>query len=287
MKVAIFGGTGFVGQHLQKALKNRQHEPVVLDIRRDTGWKSALKDCDAVINLAGAGLFAKRWNQEYKALIHSSRVEGTHKIVDAIAAAREAGKGPSVLVNASAVGFYGASTEATFDETSEPGTDFLAFVCREWEAEAHRADRQYGIRTSMVRFGVVLGKGGGALEKLLPPFKAFIGGPLGFGKQFFPWVHIDDAVGILIHALETESVRGPLNAVGPEVLNNKEFSKTLGKVMGRPSLAPVPGLALYVIVGEAADMLLEGQRVVPKKTLASGYKFKFETVEAALQNILG
>jgi uncharacterized protein (TIGR01777 family) len=286
MKVAIFGGTGFVGQHLQKALKNRNHEPLVLDVRKDHNWKSQLKDCDAVINLAGAGLFAKRWDVDYKSLIHSSRVEGTHAIVNAVSVAREGGKGPQVLVNASAVGFYGASVEATFDESSEAGTDFLAFVCREWEAEAQRAERQFGIRTAIVRFGVILGKDGGALKKLLPPFKAFVGGPIGLGKQFFPWVHIDDAVGLLIHALETSSMHGPFNAVAPDVVTNKEFSKALGRALHRPSLLPVPGPALYVIVGEAADMLVEGQRVIPVKTLGSGYKFKFDKLDAALKNLL-
>ncbi|HVJ65601.1 MAG TPA: TIGR01777 family oxidoreductase [Bdellovibrionota bacterium] len=286
MKVAIFGGTGFVGKHLQKALKNRNHESLVLDVRKDHNWKSQLKDCDAVINLAGAGLFAKRWDVDYKSLIHSSRVEGTHAIVNAMSVAREGGKGPQVLVNASAVGFYGASVEATFDESSESGTDFLAFVCREWEAEAQRAERQFGIRTAIVRFGVILGKDGGALKKLLPPFKAFLGGPIGFGKQFFPWVHIDDAVGLLIHALETSAMSGPFNAVAPEVITNKEFSKALGKALHRPSLLPVPGPALYVIVGEAADMLVEGQRVIPVKTLGSGYKFKFDKIDAALKNLL-
>lgn len=287
MKIAIFGGTGFVGGYLQKALKKRQHEVVVLDIRRDSGWRSSLKECDAVINLAGAGLFAKRWNVDYKSLIHSSRVEGTQKIVEAMAAAKQdGGKGPKVLVNASAVGFYGTSFDQTFDESSTSGTDFLAFVCREWEAEAEKAQRQYGIRTAIVRFGVVLGKDGGALQKLLPPFKAFAGGPLGNGKQPFPWVHIDDAVGVLIHALETESVHGPLNAVAPQTLTNKEFCSALGKVLSRPSLLPVPSFALYTIVGQAADMLVEGQRVLPKKTIASGYKFLFTDAEAALKDLL-
>ena len=258
----------------------------MLDVRKDHNWKSQLKDCDAVINLAGAGLFAKRWDVDYKSLIHSSRVEGTHAIVNAVSVAREGGKGPQVLVNASAVGFYGASVEATFDESSEAGTDFLAFVCREWEAEAQRAERQFGIRTAIVRFGVILGKDGGALKKLLPPFKAFVGGPIGLGKQFFPWVHIDDAVGLLIHALETSSMHGPFNAVAPDVVTNKEFSKALGRALHRPSLLPVPGPALYVIVGEAADMLVEGQRVIPVKTLGSGYKFKFDKLDAALKNLL-
>lgn len=286
MKVAIFGATGFVGQFLQKALKKRQHEVIILDTRRDSAWKSKLRDCDGVINLAGAGLFAHRWTVEFKSLIHSSRVEGTKKIVEAMAAAKQAGTGPQVLVNASAVGFYGTSLDKTFDESSPAGTDFLAFVCREWEDEAEKAQRQHDIRTAIVRFGVVLGKGGGALQKLLPPFKAFAGGPLGSGRQPFSWVHVDDAVGVLIHALESNSIKGPLNAVGPELVTNKEFSKTLGKVLHRPALLPVPGIALHVIVGEAAEMLTQGQRVVPQATLASGYSFQFPTLEGALRDIL-
>lgn len=286
MKVAIFGGTGFVGGHLVKALKKQGHETIVLDIRRDAGWKTTVKDVDAVINLAGAPLIGKRWDIDYKALIHSSRVEGTRKIVDAMAAANKEGKGPKTLINASAVGYYGASLEETFDETSSPGSDFLAFVCKDWEAEAVRAQREFDIRTVIARFGVILGKNGGALEKMLPPFKAFIGGPLGSGKQPFPWVHIDDVIGILIHALEKDTVKGPLNVVAPELYNNKEFSKELGKAMGRPSLLPVPGLALYVMLGECATMLIEGQRVIPKETLASGYEYKFPKLPAALKELV-
>lgn len=286
MKVAIFGGTGFVGVPLQKALKKRQHEVIVLDVRKDMSWKARLKECDAVINLAGAGLFSKRWSLDYKSLIHSSRVEGTRQIVSAMAAAQKEGSGPKVLVNASAVGFYGTSLTETFDEDSASGTDFLAFVCREWEAEAEKAERQYKIRTAIVRFGVILGRDGGALQKLLPPFKAFIGGPLGLGKQPFPWVHVDDAVGLLIHAMESQSMHGPFNASAPEIVTNKEFSHALGKVLHRPAILPVPTVALYTIVGQAADMLVEGQRVLPKKTLASGYVFKFPKLEDALVDIL-
>lgn len=287
MKIAIFGGTGFVGQHLQKALKNRQHESLIVDTRKDSGWKAVLHDCDAVINLAGAPLFGKRWDTDYKSLIHSSRVEGTHKIVDAMQEARAAGKGPKILINASAVGFYGTSNAEVFDENSPSGNDFLAFVCREWEEEAHRAERQYKIRTAIVRFGVVLGKNGGALEKMVPPFKAFVGGPMGLGTFPFAWVHIDDAVGIIIRALETEAMHGPFNAVSPESSTNKEFAKALGKALKRPALFPVPGVALYAIVGEGSQMLTKGQNVVPRLTLASGYQFKFANLESALRDILG
>lgn len=286
MKIAIFGGTGFVGKHLQKALKKRSHDFVLLDVRKDPGWKSAIKDCDAVINLAGAPLFGKRWDDQYKSLLHSSRVEGTHEIVSAMGANLSAGGKSKTLVNASAVGYYGSSVSQVFDESSPPGTDFLAFVCREWEDQAIRAEREFGIRTSRVRFGVILGADGGAMQKILPPFKAFVGGPMGLGTHFFPWVHIDDAVGILLHASESASVSGPLNAVSPETATNKEFAKTLGKVLKRPAFFAVPGLALHVLVGEAADMLTDGQKVLPRATLNSGYVFKFPKLESALREIL-
>jgi uncharacterized protein (TIGR01777 family) len=238
---------------------------------------------DAAINLAGESIAGKRWSVEQKARIRDSRIRATRGVVEAI---RDAAHRPGTLVNASATGYYGPRGDEPVDETTGPGDDFLAQVCRDWEREALAAE-SLGVRVVLVRTGVALGRGGGALEKLLPPFKAFVGGPLGSGRQGFPWVHRDDVLGIYRWALENESVRGPVNATGPELVDNRAFSRTLGKVLGRPSWAPVPGFALKLLVGEmAGPLLLEGQHVRPTRTEELGYRFKFRTVEAALQDLL-
>lgn len=278
MKIALFGATGFIGKVLVKAIKAKGWEPMLLDIRKDAQWKEKLKDADAVVNLAGHPLFKNRWNPKIKALIHDSRVEGTEKIVAALKDSKV-----KTLVNASAVGYYGSS-ETDVDENSAPADDFLARVCKNWEAEARSAERLHGIRTVIVRIGVVLGKDGGALEKLLPPFKLGVGGPIGFtGSQSMNWVHVDDVVGIIIHAIENEKVGPVLNATSPNIVSNKVFSNTLGKVLHRPALFPVPTPMLYLAVGEAALIIASGQRAHPNATLASGYTFKYPDLESALK----
>lgn len=286
MKVMIFGSTGFIGQRLVIALGSKGHEIVRASLRgKDHGWTKEIATCDAVVNLAGEPLFEKRWNVEEKTAIYESRVQGTHRVVDAIGAARKAGGKPTVLVNASAVGFYGPSFE-DLDESSPEGSDFLAFVCRDWEFEAHRAERAFGVRTVITRFGIVLGKESGALPKMALPFRLGVGGPIGNGKQWTSWVHVDDVVGILVHALEHDSVRGILNATAPQPLTNRDFSKALGRALHRPSWLPVPGLALGIVVGEAAEVLACGQKVLPKRTLESGYVFKYPEIDAALRAAL-
>lgn len=281
MKIAVFGATGFIGKMLVKALQTKGWTALVLDIRKNPNWRDEIKEADAVVNLAGHPLFKDRWNDRIKASIHDSRIEGTKLIVEAL-------KGSKVkcLVNASAVGFYGSS-EKDVDESSPPADDFLARVCKNWETEAQAAQRLHGVRTVIVRIGVVLGKNGGALEKLLTPFRFGLGGPIGNGSQSMNWVHVEDVVGIIIHALENEKAPSVLNATSPNIVSNKEFTKTLAKVLHRPAFFPVPKPALYIALGEAAGVIAGGQRAHPKATLASGYTFKFPHIESALQNIIG
>jgi uncharacterized protein (TIGR01777 family) len=287
MKIMLLGGTGFIGKRLKTLLNERGHEVLIRDLRRDKSLGSDLESCEGVVNLAGASIFGKRWNPQYKEKIYNSRIFSTRKLVELMGESQKhTPQKPTVFVNASAIGFYGNSLHSNFDEDSEAGPNFLSFVCKEWEAEAHKAALQHKIRTVIVRFGIVLGKNGGALEQLLPPFKAFVGGPVGNGQHWSSWVHIDDACGIIIHALENGSVNGILNAVSPNVVNNKTFSNLLGQSLSRPSLLPVPKIALYLLLGEAAGIVANGQRVFPKRTIESGYEFKFLKLSEAFKNIL-
>lgn len=286
MQIVIFGGTGFIGQPLVRALQAAGHNVLVTDLRRDTEWETKLAGSDAVVNLAGAPLFSKRWTESFKKEIYDSRIDGTRKIVDAIGRAKQKGGGPRVLVSASAVGYYGPHPSAEFTESSGPGDDFLAKVCRDWEAEALRAEREFGVRTVLVRTGVVLGREGGALKQLLLPFKMFVGGPVASGQQWFPWISLDDIVGIYRHAVENTSVRGPLNGAAPGIVNNEDFSRALGHVLHRPSLLRVPAFALYALVGGSAEVVVEGQKVRPQATLASGYVFRDPELTPALKKIL-
>lgn len=286
MKILVFGGTGFIGARLVKALNEKGHQVKTSDIRRDPAWRIEVGVADVIVNLAGAPIFGKRWTDDVKSEIHSSRVEGTQKIVEAIGAAKRKGAKIAALVNASAIGFYGPTFDEELTEASPAGVDFLAFVCREWEEAALSAERHYGVRTVLVRTGVVLGDGGGALQKMLPAFKAFVGGPIGSGKQWMSWVHLDDVVGIYVHAIENAAIHGALNATAPQPKRNKEFSKALGKALHRPSLLPVPGIGLYALFGEVAEILVNGQKVLPRATIESGYAFKYPELEAALKDIL-
>ncbi len=291
MKILILGGSGFIGTNLKKALEAKGHSVVVASLRqRHSGWESELMRCDAVVNLAGEPIFGKRWNIDVKAAIYDSRVEGTRRVVTAMGAALKNGGGSCrTLVNASAVGYYGATGPEALDENSPAGPDFLAFVCRDWEAEAMRAETEFGIRTAVVRTGIVLDRHGGALQKLWLPFSLGLGGPLGIlrrGRQGFSWIHLEDIVGIYVHAIENSQVRGPLNGTAPEVVSNGEFSKAFGRALHRPALFPLPGPVLYAMVGEASHFLLTGQYVYPKRTLESGYAFRHPKLAPALENIV-
>jgi hypothetical protein len=303
VRIVVTGGTGFIGSRLCRALEAAGHTPVVLT--RDPArvaailgphverrgwspgqpgeWQQAFDGAEGVINLAGESIAAKRWSHGQKAAIRGSRLLGTRSVVEAMGRAQ---RRPPVLVSASASGYYGPCGDELVDESHAPGDDFLARVCQEWEQEAWLAER-FGSRVVLVRTGVVLGPGGGALPRLLAPFKYFVGGPLGSGRQGFPWIHLDDVVSMYCWALENQAVSGPVNACGPESLTNREFCQRLAMVLGRPCWAPVPALALKLLLGEMAEsLLLQGQRMAPARAEQLGYRFSFRTAEAALRQLL-
>ena len=305
MKVAITGATGFVGSRLVERLREQGHQIVVLTRNPERArrvfpaeafrnlevvaltpaqsgsWQQSLAGCDGVVNLAGAPIAEERWTPARKQEILDSRKLGTEKIVGAIAGGNPK---PSVLVSASAIGYYGASETATFDEMSPAGQGFLAQVCQVWEAEAEKV-KQTGTRLVIVRTGIVLGMGG-AMAKMLLPFKLFAGGPLGSGRQWFSWIHRDDLVNLILRSLAQPAMQGVYNATAPNPVRMDEFCKVLGEVMNRPSWLPVPGFALEALLGDAAQVVLEGQQVLPKRTLESGFEYKYPTVLPALQQIL-
>jgi uncharacterized protein (TIGR01777 family) len=244
-------------------------------------WQKSIAGCDAVVNLAGLPIAEERWTQARQQAILDSRRLTTAKLVEAIV---NANPRPSVFVSASAIGYYGTSETAEFDETSPAGNDFLAAVCKDWEAAAQQA-KNAGTRLAILRLGIVLGMGG-ALAKMLPPFKLFAGGPLGTGKQWFSWVHREDVVDLILYALQNSQVQGVLNATAPNPVRMNELCQTLGEVLKRPSWLPVPSFALELLLGDGAKVVLEGQKVLPKQTLASGFQYQYPTLKLALEEIL-
>ena len=301
MKIILFGGSGFLGSHLIQKLAATGHE-VILVTRRpnslvDTvpasvsvkswfpleGLSSIINGSDAVVNLIGESIGAKRWSPARKQEILSSRVDTTRSVVNAIGRTT---RKPSVLLNASAVGYYGNVPDGEIVETHPSGNDFLADVCARWEAEALKVE-QFGVRVVMPRSGLVLSDDGGALPRMLLPFRLFAGGTLGSGKQWVPWIHIDDEVNAMIYALGNSEISGPINSTAPEAVTMKQFCAAIGKAMHRPSWAPVPAFVLRTILGEMADALvLGGQKAVPTRLLESGFEFKYRKVEEALRSIL-
>jgi hypothetical protein len=241
----------------------------------------ALSGADAVVHLAGEPVMAHRWNRRVQAGIRNSRVEGTRTIVRAI---EEAEPRPKVLVSASATGYYGHRDDMEIDEDAPAGHDFLAEVARSWEAEAERATA-LAVRAAILRIGIVLSRDGGALPRIAAPFRWFLGGPLGNGSQGFPWIHIEDLAALVLFAIDREAARGPLNAVAPEIVSNREFCRALGRVLHRPGFFPAPRLALRIFVGRAAAVLLSGQRVIPRRTLESGFTFRFPRLDTALADL--
>ncbi|QLE57488.1 TIGR01777 family oxidoreductase [Nostoc sp. TCL26-01] len=305
MKVAITGATGFVGTRLVQRLHQEGHQILVLTRNTTSGrrifpseafpsveivayaptnsgaWQDAIAGCDGVVNLAGEPIAETRWTPEHKREILNSRQIGTQKIVEAIA---KANPRPSVLVNASAIGYYGTSETTTFDESSPTGRDFLAQVCQAWEAEAQKV-KDAGVRLVILRFGIVLGLGG-ALGKMITPFKLFAGGPIGSGRQWFSWIHIDDLVNLIVQALTQPQLEGVYNATAPNPVRMNDLSQTLGQVMNRPSWLPVPAFALEALLGDGAIVVLEGQQVLPKRALDAGIKYKYASLQPALQDIV-
>jgi uncharacterized protein (TIGR01777 family) len=305
LAVTVTGATGLLGPSLVSALAERGHEVTVLtrdpararttlgDVQA-VAWEplaqpapaEALAGRDAVVHLAGAPV-AQRWSEAAKRAIRDSRVTGTRNLVAGLAAIAGEGDGgrPRTLISSSAIGYYGAHGEEPLDEDAPPGPDFLAQVCLEWEAEAAGAS-SLGMRVAQVRTGVVLDRGGGALAKMLPPFKLGVGGPVAGGRQYVSWIHAQDVVGMVLAALVDARWSGPINATAPDPVSNRDFSKALGRALGRPSLLPVPGLALRALYGEMAEIVTSGARVMPAKALVLGYEFAYPRLEPALRAAL-
>ncbi|WP_088242880.1 TIGR01777 family oxidoreductase [Calothrix rhizosoleniae] len=306
MKIAITGATGFIGSSLVARLQKSGHQVMILT--RNTSyarkifpsqafpnieivnytptilgsWQNAISGCDSVVNLAGESIAEGRWTEEKKQKILQSRQLTTQNLVTAIANAEQK---PSVLVNASAIGYYGTSETATFTENSPSGNDFLAEVCQAWEAAAQKVS-DAGVRLVILRLGVVLAADGGALAKMITPFKMFAGGPIGSGNQWFSWIHRDDVVKLIIQAVTDSSMSGVYNATAPNPVRMNELSQTMGTVMNRPSWLPVPSFAIEALLGDGAIVVLEGQQVVPKRTLTTGFKYQYPNLQGALTEIL-
>ncbi|MFG6149667.1 TIGR01777 family oxidoreductase [Halobacillus sp. B23F22_1] len=299
MNIVVTGGTGFVGQKLTNALIKEGHKVYILtrnpDKHHDTNqityvgwlkeeytpWKE-LPSIDAIVNLAGESLNSGRWTEDKKRSIMNSRIDATEGVLEII---EKAETKPQVLVNASAVGFYGRSKTKTFTEaTTQPGNDFLANVVVEWEKRAAKA-AELGVRTAYVRFGIILGEEG-ALPKMIIPYRLMIGGNLGSGEQWMSWVHVDDVVGLITFAIHEKEISGPVNGTAPHPMRNKDFGQTLGNVLNRPHWLPAPAFALKAALGDMSTLLLDGQSVVPKKATEHGYTFKFPELSPALHSIL-
>lgn len=298
MRTLITGATGFVGQQLLKQLDR----PVVLtrnveraratlpadatafawDPLRGPPPTEAFEGVEAVVHLAGDPVAEGRWNDAKRKRIRDSRTIGTRNLVDGI---QRALKPPQVLVSASAVGYYGGRGEEVLDERAKPGQGFLADVCVEWERESARAE-SLGVRVVNPRIGIVLGSGGGALSKMLLPFKLGLGGRLGDGRQWMPWIHLDDLVGLILYAINTPGLHGAMNAVAPSPVTNRDFTAILAGVLHRPAIFPVPAFGLRLAVGEFAEILLASQRVVPRVAEQSGYTFRYGELKPALEAIM-
>ena len=300
MKILITGATGFIGQQLCRRLAGRGDEIVVLSRNPDRAraqlpgiagafaWSAtdgpppgeAVGDLDAVVHLAGTTVVG-RWNAAHRRSIHDSRVDGTRNLVAALAMAPTP---PRLMVSASAIGYYGERGDDPLDEESEPGDDFLARVCKGWEHEARLAE-SLGTHVIRLRFGIVLGDDGGALDKMLLPAKLGLGGPLGSGRQWWSWVHIDDVLGLIEHGLE-QDMSVVLNATSPAPTRQRDFARTLGRTLHRPAFLPAPAFALRLLLGGFANELLGSKRVLPESTLASGYHFRHPELGPALTDLL-
>jgi uncharacterized protein (TIGR01777 family) len=301
-RVIVIGATGLIGKAVCQQLTSAGYDVIVLSRdpvsarakvpgaanylawTPDSGasWPAALQNSWAVINLAGASIGGQRWTAAYKQELRESRIEGTRQLVQALAAVEPR---PAVLINGSAVGYYGATDATPLAENAPPGRDFLATLVCDWESAAAEA-AQLGVRTVLLRTGVVLDRHAGALPQLAMPFKFFVGGPVLPGTQWLSWIHLADEVGLIQFALENEQVSGPLNACAPQAQTNRDFSAALAAALGRPSWLPVPGFALRLLLGEFAETVITGQHVIPKKALELGYQFQYPTSTEALQALL-
>jgi len=302
MKIIVAGGSGFIGSELIRRLVDAKHDVVLLSrnpgaarqLEKDSlkivqwdgktvgSWSQFIDGADAVINLSGENIAAKRWSESQKTRLINSRIDPTRAILQSI---NQATKKPRVLVSASAVGYYGNFGDGDVTETQPKGEGFLSNLCEQWEQEALYAEK-YGLRVVLLRIGIVLEPSGGALKKMLPPFKLLIGGPLGSGKQWFPWIHREDVLNVILFALENDSLSGAVNAASPSPVTMKEFACSLGKVMGKLSWISVPSVILKIGLGEMSEMLLGGRRIIPKKLLDNAFVFQYPDLDNALDGLM-
>lgn len=302
MKIFMTGGTGFVGTNLTKQLTEKGHEVTVLTraIREDVplpkgasylvgnpteegAWQEKVAEHEAIINLAGASIFG-RWTKSAKKVMWESRITTTQNLVEAFSARQAKDK---IFLSTSAVGYYGPHEDEELDEESPPGDDYLASLSQEWESSAQKGEA-FGARVALLRFGIVLGKNGGALPQMVTLFKRYLGSPLGSGKQWFPWIHEQDLANIYLYVLEKKDISGPINCTAPNPVQNEALTKILGEVLGKPTFMPaVPGFMLKMIMGEFGSVLLKGQKVLPKRLLNRGFHFSFPVIREALQDLLG
>ena len=302
MKIFMTGGTGFVGTTLTKKLTQEKHQVTILtraltedspltkgvtylegDPTEKGAWQESVAEHDAIINLAGASIF-RRWSETAKEIMRDSRLHTTQNLVEALAARK--GK-ETLLLSTSAIGYYGFHEDEELVEESAPGDSFLASLAQEWESAALEAEA-LGAKVALLRFGIILGRNGGALRQMVPLFNMYLGSPLGRGEQWFSWIHEEDLAGIYSHLIAQKNISGPINCTAPNPVRNMDLIKTLGEVLGKPTFMPaVPGFVLRMIMGEFGSVLLEGQKVLPNRLLDAGFRFKFPKIKKALQDLLG
>jgi len=300
MRIFITGSNGFVGTHLGRFLLNQGHEVtglvrtevrgkslskgisyVVGEGTKPGEWQEAVSGHDVLINLAGVPIF-KKWTPAYKRLLYDTRILTTRNLVDAIPEARASSV---TLLSTSAAGYYGCTGDEELGESSPPGDGFLATLALDWEGEAAKA-RGKGVRVVITRFGVVLGRDGGALAQMILPFRFFVGGPLGNGRQWFSWIHIEDLCRAALFVVTDKEMSGPVNFTAPGPVNNRDLARAIGKVLRRPSIMPAPAFMIRLLMGEFGSVILTGQRVVPRLLQSQGFKFKFADIEASLADLL-
>jgi len=298
MQIFITGGLGFLGTHLSNYLLNQGHQVTAVgrpssqhqithdnyrylaaDTTQSGQWQQALNDIDAVVNLAGKSIF-KRWSEKHKQHIYDSRVLTTRNVVSALPAGKKI-----TLCSASGAGYYGNRADDILDEAQPPGDDFLARVSIDWEKEALQAVEK-GIRTVIMRFGIILGKNGGAMAKMIPAFKGFIGGPMGNGRQWFPWIHVDDLMAAIVFIWQNQQISGPVNFCAPNPVRNRDLAKSLGKILNRPAVMPAPAFMIRLVLGEFGNVLLDSQRAMPDKLLKHGFQFKYPDIEKAIAAVI-
>ncbi len=298
MKILITGGPGFVGFNLTDYLLDKGHSVIAVgrtstqnritaeryryisaDTTQPGDWQEALGEVDAVVNLAGKSIF-KRWSKRYKKEIYDSRILTTRNVVDALPAGQSV-----VLCSASGAGYYGNRGDDFLKEDEKPGDDFLATVSVDWEAEAFKGTDK-GIRVAVMRFGVILGKHGGSMAKMVPAFKSFVGGPIGRGTQWFPWIHLADLMAAILFIFKNPQVKGAINFCAPKPVRNRELAKTLGEVLRRPAVMPAPAFMIRLVLGEFGNILLYSQRTIPDKLLSNGFEFQYPDVKSAIKEVI-